>query len=787
MKRLFHGRASTFVGCLISAALWTVGEVGLVHAAAIPKLFGTGLDETGALLGPEQIDPHYKLTMSPDPDATGPDTFTLTPGYPVGPWAAEGTASRWIAPQSAQGVGSAPGLYTYETTFDLTGLDPTTAVITGKTGTDDTLSGVRLNGNTLGGIVSAGFQTLRSFTIPAGSPFLPGLNTLEFDVVNGGSAPNPTGLRLDLAGRATGAGERPQIITPPTSQTVIVGDTVILEVEASGTAPLSYEWRFKDNPLPNGNTALYTIRDVKLEQAGSYTVRISNTVGQTNSPEAALTVLVPFPGIYNTGIADNRTVLGDGETDPHYQLVANADAPGASDSVAQINIPTSWVPNTAKSRWIGPYAEGSAAGGDYVYRLALNLRGYNPATAFLAGNWAADDSGALFLNGADTGFRSPGFGLLATFNLTNGFVSGTNLVEFRVSNSGQNPTGLRVENLRGTAQPQTTTNSAPRIVVQPKGLTNVITATGVTLTVVADGTPPLRYEWFHNGQPFAALEQGPSVQFKPLSLGEAGDYTVRVSNDLGSDTSDAAHLEVFQPEVGVFNTGVDSSGALLSTGQPDPHYLLIASSDSAFPGFTSFATGGPIPPWFANDDDSAWIAARPDESASTAPGIYRYRLIFFIDSASDVSTAALTANVGTDDGNGGIFLNGSPVEFGPSGFGELTPLSIPQGGPFVHGANALDFVVNNGGLDSNPSGLRVDDLMLTGVTPRPPAPALTVTRSHENIRIAWPADAAGFRLQESAGLPGGWADSAAAITVAGGEKVVVVPLSAQTKFFRLLK
>jgi hypothetical protein len=751
--------------------------------ASIPGLFSTGVDDSGALLGEEQLDPHYQITISPDPAFPGPDAMTLLPGFPVGPWVEEGPSSRWIAPQAAQGTGNEPGIYTYSTSFDLTGLDPATAQITGLIGTDDGLAGVRLNGVPLVGITSAGFQTLTEFTIPVGSPFADGVNTLEFDISNGGTALNPTGLRVEMTGRATGPGEAPEILEPPLASTVVVGDRTSFTVDAVGTPPLTYEWRLNNAAIQGATGATYSLEDVTLEDAGDYSVLVANASGSVTSIVAALTVLVPFPGIYNTGVDDNRDVLPDGELDPHYRLIVNAEFPGSQDAYVQSLIPSPpWVANSDRSRWIGPFTDPNGGAGQYVYELLLDLTGYEPLTAFLAGNWATDDGGSLFLNGADTGFRSPGFSSFSFFNLTNGFVAGTNRLEFRLENSGINPTGLRVENLRGTADEGTTTESAPRIVTQPRDSTNVM-ATEVSFVVVADGTQPFEYQWFRNDAAVTGATNS-SLTLTQVTAAVAGNYRVRVSNRLGETNSAPARLTVIEPLLGVFNTGVDATGAALPTGEPDPHYLLLSGPDSAFPGPALFATAGPIPPWLENDEDSAWIAPRPDGSANLAPGSYRYRLIFRIDNPDEVETAAITANVGTDDGNGGIFLNGVAVSFGGSGFGAFTPLDIPAGSGFVEGLNTLDFVVNNGGADINPSGLRVDDSVLSGVTVIQ-QPTLSVTLSGLMLRIAWPVTATGFRLQQTSALPGGWTDSALTVTVEGNENVATVTPDAGALFLRL--
>ena len=48
-------------------ALLIIRAPGL-HSASIPRLFNSGVDDTGVLLGTNQVDPHYLITASPDPD-----------------------------------------------------------------------------------------------------------------------------------------------------------------------------------------------------------------------------------------------------------------------------------------------------------------------------------------------------------------------------------------------------------------------------------------------------------------------------------------------------------------------------------------------------------------------------------------------------------------------------------------------------------------------------------------------------------------------------------------------
>ena len=139
------------------------------------------------------------------------------------------------------------------------------------------------------------------------------------------------------------------------SLVVTQGNSASFSVRARGDTPLSYQWNCNGVNISGATSATYTISNVQANQAGNYAVTISNTVGQTNSANANLTVLVPFPGIYNTGLSDSGTLLADGQVDPHYKLVVNPNNPASSDSVVQDSTawPIAggpWIPNSSISK-----------------------------------------------------------------------------------------------------------------------------------------------------------------------------------------------------------------------------------------------------------------------------------------------------------------------------------------------------------------------------------------------------------------------------------------------------
>jgi len=88
----------------------------------------------------------------------------------------------------------------------------------------------------------------------------------------------------------------PSLDTPPLSQSVTEGDNVSLSVVASGTAPLSYQWRRNAASLAGATNAALNFSPVSLTQAGAYTVRVSNAAGAVTSAVATLTVMaLPVP------------------------------------------------------------------------------------------------------------------------------------------------------------------------------------------------------------------------------------------------------------------------------------------------------------------------------------------------------------------------------------------------------------------------------------------------------------------------------------------------------------
>lgn len=164
----------------------------------VPGIFSTGVNNDSFLAPDGSIDQHWIIGSSPDAGAPGPDAYVINAGSsPVPPWLGAGPYSKWIAPQPNQNAGNAEGNYTYQTFFDLTGVDMCTFRLVGQFSVDNSVVDIVVNGVPQG-ISGGGFTSFQPFTLTNG--FVGGPNGVDFIINNAPTTPNPTALRVDLAG-----------------------------------------------------------------------------------------------------------------------------------------------------------------------------------------------------------------------------------------------------------------------------------------------------------------------------------------------------------------------------------------------------------------------------------------------------------------------------------------------------------------------------------------------------------------------------------------------------------
>ncbi len=195
-----HNMKATYWNICIMTAVIIGFPSSLLKAAAI-NVFSTGVDNSGQLLPPGIIDPHYVITVTP-PGYSGTTSPKVTTNNPIDlRWADNTSTSQWINPTGVGIDDLLPGYYVYQTTFDLTGLDSSTAIIEGNWGVDNACD-IYLNGNYTGISMSYTphdpfpYANLHPFSIMTG--FNSTMNILTFNTYNGDSGNNPTGLQVQI-------------------------------------------------------------------------------------------------------------------------------------------------------------------------------------------------------------------------------------------------------------------------------------------------------------------------------------------------------------------------------------------------------------------------------------------------------------------------------------------------------------------------------------------------------------------------------------------------------------
>jgi hypothetical protein len=287
----------------------------------LTNLFNTGLSATRVQLADDVVDPHYALPASAVPVGMPSDynsnavavspichsignlcAWNKSPGcFVYTPWDLTSTNSKWIAPNYTNNGCDPAGGYVYTLNFTLpAGLDPASATISGQWAADNEAY-MYLNAALIpaadGGHATS-WSPWTPFTIPAGSGFVTGPNTLSFIVTNFGGF---TGLRVEF----TNAYANCFTCAPPAILNITPGEslqqfsTAILHVTASGTPPLSYQWYQNGTPLANNahdsgvTTPTLHISPLQWADGGLYTVIVTNHCGSVTN-HVRLTVTPPW-------------------------------------------------------------------------------------------------------------------------------------------------------------------------------------------------------------------------------------------------------------------------------------------------------------------------------------------------------------------------------------------------------------------------------------------------------------------------------------------------------------
>ena len=378
----------------------------------------------------------------------------------------------------------------------------------------------------------------------------------------------------------------PSITTPPASQSVVAGKTATFSVVATGSATLAYQWKKNGADISGANTNTYTTpatSDADIGAVLAYSVVVSNTAGSATSTDAKLTVTAALVApVITTQPVNQSVVVGQSATFSviatgggtiAYQWKKNGTDISGATSSTYTTPATSMADTDAVFTVVVSNAAGSVTSAEASLTVTAeavkpSITGQpfaKPVTAGQTATFTVEATGTSPLryqwkkNGTD----------IADATSSTYTTPATSLAD---SGTGYS---VVVSNDVGTATSSVgilTVTSVPIISTQPAAQT-VTAGASATFSVTAAGTAPLSYQWKKGGTDISGATTS-SYTTPATSLADSGTaYSVVVTNELGTATSDAVILTVTmapviteQPVAKTVNSGATATFSVTATG-----------------------------------------------------------------------------------------------------------------------------------------------------------------------------------------------------------------------------
>ena len=348
---------------------------------------------------------------------------------------------------------------------------------------------------------------------------------------------------------------KPAITTHPAAQTVVTGTPASFSVSASGTAPLSYQWKKNGKDIPNATSSSYTTpATTDADKDAKFSVVVTNSAGSVTSNEAKLGLsatavkaaiaMQPVAQSVITGEMATFTVTASGTSPISYQWKKNGtDISGATSpsytTPATINADDGTKFSVVVSNSLGTVTSTDAA-------LTVTSTAVAPAiTTQPAAQTVTEGQTATFSVTA-TGTAPLAYQWKKDGTDISGATSSTYTTPATSSADSGAVFSVVVTNSVSTvtsSNASLTVNVPATITVQPAALAIDAGATA-TFTVTATGTGTLSYQWKRNG---INIPNAISNSYTTAAMSTAGsgvDYSVVVSNSIGAVTSSNARLTV---------------------------------------------------------------------------------------------------------------------------------------------------------------------------------------------------------------------------------------------------
>ncbi|HRZ35704.1 MAG TPA: immunoglobulin domain-containing protein, partial [Candidatus Paceibacterota bacterium] len=395
----------------------------------------------------------------------------------------------------------------------------------------------------------------------------------------------------------------PTIIAHPQGQTVYAGTNVTLEVTASGSAPLAYQWERDGIPVAGSTNAVLALPNVAMSQAGEYRVVVTNPGGSATSNPARLVVLPPLtppsfvrqPESAVASVGEDATFVAQaagsepllyqwqrqqedlaGETNATLTLT-NLAVAQAGDYRAIVRNPVGTVTSQTASLVVSATPRTIRVGhidtptGNLV---ELPVEFYALGDENSLGFSLTFDSAQLEYRGVRRGTSAQGTALnVNAAGATQGrlgvalskpaaqkFSAGTTVVLYVQFMVGQlsgsyevqvadEPVAREIADVRGRARASSFEGGQINILGTPPSILSAPAATvarvfsTVTFQATANGSTPMNYQWLFNGTPLAGATN-PALTLERVMPAQTGNYQIVISNVVDTVVSAPASLEV---------------------------------------------------------------------------------------------------------------------------------------------------------------------------------------------------------------------------------------------------
>ena len=370
----------------------------------------------------------------------------------------------------------------------------------------------------------------------------------------GGGTDTPTTSSITTQSPAAVA---PAIGTQPLAQSVVIGHAAVFSVEATGTEPLTYQWKKNSSDIAGATSSTYTTPVIGSGDNGAvFTVLVSNSVGTVTSNNAVLTVSTapvapaigtqPLAQSVATGQAATFSVAATGTGPFTYQWKKNgSDIAGATSSTYTTPAIGSGD-NGAQFSVVVSNSAGKVTSSNAVLTVSTSTAAVAPAigTQPLTQSVATGQAATFSVVATGTGpftyqWKKNGSdiaGATSSTYTTPAIGSGDNGAQFSVV----------VSNSAGKVTSSNAVLSDVAIGTQPSAQ-SATTSKTATFSVVATGTGPFTYQWKKNGNNIDGATTS-TYTTPATSIGDNNAlYSVVVSNSAGTVSSSTATLSVLAP------------------------------------------------------------------------------------------------------------------------------------------------------------------------------------------------------------------------------------------------